>query len=107
LALNSAVAFMLSALVIYQLVTLRRSLKAGVFGSRLTARLVLVFALMAVVPGAFIYGLSVQFMTRSIESWFDVRVDKALESGLNLSRGLLDTMLRDLAAKTDRMALSL
>ncbi|HKA44886.1 MAG TPA: ATP-binding protein [Burkholderiales bacterium] len=107
LGLNGAVAFMLTTLVVYQLVTLRRSLKAGVFGSKLTARLVLLFALMAVVPGAVIYGLSVQFMTRSIESWFDVRVDKALEGGLNLSRGLLENMLRDLAAKADRMALAL
>ena len=41
------------------------------------------FALMAIVPGALIYGLSVQFLARSIESWFEVRVDKALESGLN------------------------
>jgi nitrogen fixation/metabolism regulation signal transduction histidine kinase len=46
-------------------------------------------------------------MTRSIESWFDVRVDKALEASLSLSRGMLDNMLRDLAAKADRMALSL
>ena len=46
-------------------------------------------------------------MTRSIESWFDVRVDKALEGGLNLSRGMLDNMLKDLAAKADRMALAL
>ena len=107
LALNGAVAVVLISLVVFQFFTLRRSLKAGVFGSRLTLRLVLLVALMAVLPGALIYGLSVQFMTRSIESWFDVRVDKALEGGLNLSRGLLDNMLLDLAARTDRMALAL
>ena len=68
LALNGTVALMLTALVVYQLVTLRRRLKAGVFGSRLTLRLVLLFALMAVLPGALIYGMSVQFLARSIES---------------------------------------
>jgi nitrogen fixation/metabolism regulation signal transduction histidine kinase len=51
-----------------------------VFGSKLTARLVLLFAPDGGAAGALIYGLSVQFMTRSIESWFDVRVDKALEA---------------------------
>jgi len=107
LALNGAVAFTLTALVIYQLVTLRRKLKAGVFGSKLTLRLVLLFALMAVLPGALIYGMSVQFLARSIESWFEVRVDKALEGGINLGRGMLDTMLKDLAAKADAMALAL
>src|SRR5262245_522985 len=63
LSLNGAVAFMLTLLVVYQLFNLRRSLRAGVFGSKLAVRLVVLFALMAVVPGALIYGLSVQFMT--------------------------------------------
>jgi PAS domain S-box-containing protein len=107
LVLNSAVAFMLTALVLYQLFTLRRKLKAGVFGSKLTLRLVLLFALMAVLPGALIYGMSVQFLARSIESWFEVRVDKALEGGINLGRGMLDNMLKDLTTKADAMALAL
>lgn len=107
LVLNGAVALMLTALVLVQLVTLRRKLRAGVFGAKLTLRLVLLFALMALVPGALIYGMSVQFLARSIESWFEVRVDKALESGLNLGRGVLDGMLRDLAARADAMALAL
>ncbi len=107
LVLNGAVAFMLTALVLYQLFTLRRKLRAGVFGSKLTLRLVLLFALMAVLPGALIYGMSVQFLARSIESWFEVRVDKALESGLNIGRGMLDSMLKDLAGKADTMALTL
>jgi two-component system, NtrC family, nitrogen regulation sensor histidine kinase NtrY len=107
LLLNGAVALMLSGLVAYQLVTLRRKLKDGVFGSKLTLRLVLLFALMAILPGALIYGLSVQFLARSIESWFEVRVDKALESGLNLSRSAMENMLSELAVRADNMALAL
>jgi len=107
LVLNGTVALMLTALVIYQFVTLRRKLKAGVFGAKLTLRLVLLFALMAVVPGALIYGMSVQFLARSIESWFEVPVDRALEGGINLGRGALDGMLNDLVAKADAMALAL
>ena len=49
------------------------------FGSRLAVRLVLLFALVAVLPGALVYAVSVQFLGKSIESWFDVRVDRALE----------------------------
>jgi len=107
LALNGVVAAMLTALVVYQVVTLRRKLKAGVFGAKLTLRLVLLFALMAMLPGALIYGMSVQFLARSIESWFQVRVDKALEGGINLGRSVLDDMLKDLNAKADTMALAL
>ena len=107
LTMNGVVASMLTALVVYQVVTLRRKLKAGVFGAKLTLRLVLLFALMAVLPGALIYGMSVQFLARSIESWFEVRVDKALEGGINLGRGVLDGMLKDLSTKADTVAIAL
>ena len=107
LVLNGSVALLLTALVVYQLVTLRRKLKAGVFGAKLTLRLVLLFALMAVLPGALIYGMSVQFLARSIESWFEVRVDRALEGGINLGRGALEGMLGEIVVKAETMALTL
>ena len=78
---------------------LRRRLKAGAFGAKLTWRLVLLFAMMAVVPGALLYGMSMQYLGKSIESWFDVKVDKALEGGLKLSQDVLDNMLKELKPK--------
>ena len=107
LVLNGSIATLLAILVIRQLVMLRRRLKAGVFGARLTLRLLLLLSLMAVVPGALLYGMSMQYMGRSIESWFDVKVDKALEGGLKLSQDVLDNMLKDLKAKAGTMALQL
>lgn len=107
LSLNGAVAIMLVALILYQLATLRSKLNAGVFGSKLTLRLVILFALMAVVPGALIYGMSVSFLARSVDSWFEVRVDKALEGGINIAQRALDGMLKELTAKADSMALTL
>ncbi|OGA21731.1 MAG: PAS domain-containing sensor histidine kinase, partial [Betaproteobacteria bacterium RIFCSPLOWO2_02_FULL_65_24] len=41
------------------------------------------------------------------ESWFDVRVDNALEGGLNLGRTALDLLLTELHDKARRMALEL
>jgi len=55
LVLNGAVVLMMTGLVVYQLLTLRRKLKSGVFGAKLTLRLVMLFALMAVLPGALIW----------------------------------------------------
>ena len=107
LALNGGLAVCLTALLGYQLYSLRQKLKAGVFGSKLTLRLVLLFTLVAVLPGVLVYGVSVQFVARSIESWFDVRVEKALEGGLNLGRTTLDNLLKDLRKKADTMAASL
>ena len=77
------------------------------FGSRLAVRLVLLFALVAVLPGALVYAVSVQFLGKSIESWFDVRVDRALEGGLNLGRNSLDYLLKETGNKATQMALSL
>ena len=94
----------LMVLVGYQLLALRRRLKAKLFGSKLTLRLVLLFSLVAVLPGVLVYAVSVQFLNKSIESWFDVRVDKALEGGLSLGRTTLENMLRDLTRKADSMA---
>jgi nitrogen fixation/metabolism regulation signal transduction histidine kinase len=94
-------------LVGYQLLRLRKQHKAGVFGSRLAARLVLLFALIAVLPGALLYGVSVQFLGKSIESWFDVRVDRALEGGLNLARSSLDYLLKETTNKATQLALTL
>jgi nitrogen fixation/metabolism regulation signal transduction histidine kinase len=107
LVLNGTMVALLMGLVGYQLWRLRRNLKAGVFGSRLAIRLVLLFALVAVLPGALLYGVSVQFLGKSIESWFDVRVDKALEGGLNLGRGALDYLLKETTNKASQLALTL
>jgi len=107
LALNGAIALVLAALVVYQLFMLRRKLRARVFGSKLTLRLVVLFALVGILPGVLIYAVSVQFLAKSIESWFEVRIDKALEGGLNLGRNTLDAMLKDLTGKADAMAIAL
>jgi len=107
LGLGVGLVLVLMLVVGYQLLVLRRRLKARVFGSKLTLRLVLLFALVAVLPGALVYGVSVQFLSRSIDSWFDVRVDKALEGGLSLGRVTLDNMLKELRAKAESMTLEL
>jgi nitrogen fixation/metabolism regulation signal transduction histidine kinase len=107
LVLNVTMVVILMGLVGYQLLRLRRNLKAGVFGSRLAVRLVLLFALVAVLPGALLYGVSVQFLGKSIESWFDVRVDRALEGGLNLGRSALDYLLKETTNKATQLALTL
>jgi len=107
LVLNGAMVALLMGLVAYQLLRLRRNFKTGVFGSRLAARLVLFFALVAVVPGALLYGVSWQFLGKSIESWFDVRVDRALEGGLNLARSTLDYPLKEVTNKATQLALTL
>jgi nitrogen fixation/metabolism regulation signal transduction histidine kinase len=107
LIINGAIAAVLAVLVIASIVRLVRRWRQGRFGARLTARFAVAFALIGLAPGVLIYVVSVQFLSRSIESWFDVRVDRALESGLTLARAALDAQLADLTGKAQIMALEL
>jgi nitrogen fixation/metabolism regulation signal transduction histidine kinase len=106
-ALNAALAALLAGLVSYQLLALVRRYRARVFGTRLTLRLLLRFAALALLPGLIVYAVSVQFLTRSIESWFDVKVDAALEGGMNLGQQAIDQMLVELQGKARAMAVDL
>ncbi|OZI33434.1 histidine kinase [Bordetella genomosp. 5] len=107
LVLNGIFALALFVWVVALSVRLVRQIRRRQFGARLTARFALAFAVIGVLPGTMIYTLSVQFMSRSIESWFNVRVDSALESGLNLGRAALDSQLADLDARARAMAVEL
>jgi nitrogen fixation/metabolism regulation signal transduction histidine kinase len=101
--LNGALALALFIWVVALTASLLGQLRRGQFGARLTARFALAFALIGVLPGALIYTLSVQFMSRSIESWFNVRVDTALESGLALGRAAIDAQLAELDSRARAM----
>ncbi|HET6265443.1 MAG TPA: HAMP domain-containing protein, partial [Usitatibacter sp.] len=104
LGVSGGLALGLMALIGYQLLTLRKKLRERVFGSKLTLRLMVVFALMALIPGGLVYAISFQFLQRSIESWFDVRVDESLKGGINLAQGAMQNSLKELAEKADAMA---
>jgi len=104
LALGAGVSGALFLLIVYQLWMLYRKVRDRVFGSKLTVKLVVLFVLMAVLPGTLVYGVSVKFLSNSIESWFDVNVDKALSSGLDLGRTTFDSLLNDLAQKGANMS---
>ncbi|GAA6121353.1 ATP-binding protein [Acidovorax sp. FG27] len=100
LGVNGLVALLLLAIVVWVSVRLAIRLRRGRFGSRLLIKLAGIFAVVGLVPGLVIYTVSYQFVSRSIESWFDVKVEGALSAGVNLARVTLDTLASDLANKT-------
>ncbi|MCL4747481.1 MAG: HAMP domain-containing protein [Burkholderiaceae bacterium] len=100
----AAMLFVLAAELVRRLVSRYRR---GLFGTRLMARMAGAFVLMTVVPVALVFLVAVQFVGRSIESWFDVPLERALDSGLNLARASLDSQLADLLKKGRQMALEL
>lgn len=107
LGLNATIAFLLLILVVVALGRLYSRYKAKRFGSRLMARLVLLFACIGILPGLVIFMVSVQFVSHSIESWFDVKIEAALSSGLNLGRAALDEAQADLVASAQTVSATL
>jgi nitrogen fixation/metabolism regulation signal transduction histidine kinase len=81
--------------------------RAGLFGTRLMARMAGAFVLMTLVPAMLIYLVAVQFLGRSVESWYDVPMERALESGLTLGRASIDAQLAELQGRARGLAAEL
>jgi nitrogen fixation/metabolism regulation signal transduction histidine kinase len=104
---NLAAATVLGLTIVMAIGRLALRLRSRKFGSRLLLKLAGIFGLVGFLPGLLIYTVSYQFVSRSIETWFDVRVEGALEAGLNLGRSTLDTLSQDVSAKARTAALRL
>jgi len=96
--LNTVFAGLLLLVIAWFAWRLLSRLRQGKFGSRLLVKLAAIFALVGILPGLLIYGVSYQFVTRSIEVWFDTKVEVALDAGLNLSRSTLESLANELSA---------
>ena len=107
LGLNIFFIFSLIVLIGFQIFRLLQGVRREITGSRLTLRLVLSFALMGVVPVLIVYLVSVNFLTKSIESWFDVKVESALEGGLTLGQKTIDILMSDIELKAKSIAYSI
>ena len=107
LNINFLFALILGILIIYQVYKLIKDIKKEITGSKLTLRLVISYSIMMLIPVMIIYLVSVNFLTKSIESWFNVKVEAALEGGLNIGQKTLDIMMKDVELKTKSIAYSI
>jgi len=94
----------LSILIILNLKRLIHQLKNRVIGSRMTVRIVILFSLLSVTPVLVVYYFSLDFLHRGIDSWFDLRIEQALDDSLELSRLALDVRMRELLNTTEKIA---
>ena len=99
-AANVVAAGLLLLVLLWGGLRLALRLKRGRFGSRLLLKLAGIFMLVGLLPGLLIYVVSYQFVSRSIESWFDVKVEGALSAGVSLASSTLDTVANDMANNT-------
>ena len=95
---------LLAGILARGLYRLYRDFKRKAPGSRLTLKLVSLFVLLIVGSTSIVYGFSVHFLQRGINSWFDVKVEQALEDSLELSRSAFGIRMRTLLRQTRMMA---
>lgn len=81
-----------------------RQYRQQIAGSRLTARLVIMFVILSVTPVSVVYYFSLDFLQRGIDSWFDVRVENALNDALELSKTSLGVRMNDLLEESEEIA---
>ncbi|MBS0611991.1 MAG: HAMP domain-containing protein [Proteobacteria bacterium] len=93
--------FVLLAGKLFRLV---REYRRHVPGSRLTARTVGVFSVLAVGPILVVYYFALQFLNRGIDSWFELEVSQGLSDTRELSRAALDLRVREFLQRTQGVA---
>ncbi len=89
------------ALIGWNLVRLLREYRRDAAGSRLMARMIILFVLIALPPVGIVYFYSLQFLVKGIDSWFDVQVDEAMQDALDLNRASLAMNKRILLRVTE------
>lgn len=104
LIFNTLGLVILVGLILANLRNLIRQLKKKVPGARMTFRTVIMFAVLSVTPVLIVYYFSLDFLHRGIDSWFDVKVEKALDDSLELSRLSLEEREQDILKKTKQIA---
>ena len=101
----AAIALTLLALAIGQrLWRLRGDLARAAPGARLTRRLLLVLVLLAVPPIVVVYDFALRFLDATIDNWFNVRLEQALDDALELGRIVIDEHLHRAEASSAALA---
>lgn len=104
LGINLLATILLIVLIGKSLWHLIQQYRQGKTGSRLTARLVVMFVILSVTPVSVVYYFSLDFLQRGIDSWFDVRIESALNDALELSKTSLGVRMRELLRQTQQMS---
>jgi nitrogen fixation/metabolism regulation signal transduction histidine kinase len=104
LMVNVAGLVVLLVLLGVKLAQLVRDWRGHVIGSRLKARMVWIFGVLATLPILLVYFFAVQFLNRGIDSWFNVEIRRSLDDALVLSRSALEVRMREHLADTQRVA---
>ena len=107
LVINLAGMAVLIGLITYNSIRLIRQYLRHSAGSRLTLRMVAIFIALSLIPVGVVYYYSFSFLQGGIDSWFDVRIDQAMEDARELAQASLDLNQRLWLKYTEQQLLSI
>jgi nitrogen fixation/metabolism regulation signal transduction histidine kinase len=84
--------------------SLYRQYARNEIGSRLTTKIVVIFFFLTIVPFSLIYFFSIQFLNKGVDSWFDVRVEQAVQDALVLGQESLQSELEQMRSDVENYA---
>jgi nitrogen fixation/metabolism regulation signal transduction histidine kinase len=90
LVVNIAGIAVLLVFLLASLIRLVRQYRKRVLGSRLMVRFVVLFFILTIIPISVVFYFSAQFLTRGVDSWFDDKIEQALDDALLLGQGFLE-----------------
>ena len=105
--LGSAGIAILIFFLIINCYSLYRQYSRNELGSKLTSKLVLIFLFLTLVPFSLVYFFSIQFLNKGIDSWFDVRVEQAVQDALLLGQTSLDGIKEEISNDVENYAQNL
>jgi len=88
--INLLLLILLIFLVFRNLVKLVYDRRRKVMGSKLRTKLAVAFIALTLLPTTILFFFSINFITTSIEFWFNVPVEQALENSLRVGRSVYD-----------------
>jgi len=101
----SAISLGVLILIIAQrLLRLSRELQRRIPGARLTRRMLLMLIGLAVPPVLVVYGFSLFFLNATIDTWFNVRLEKGLNDALEIGSAYLGERLRAAEGNSTQLA---
>lgn len=62
--------------------------KQNIFGHRLRTKLVLTFIALSLLPTIVLFGLATQFISTSMEYWYNIQVEQSLKKSLEVAQSL-------------------
>ncbi len=90
LVLTGLALLLLLLTILHRGLSLVRKIRNEEPGARLSARWVRNFLMLSLPPALIVYFFSAYFLTRTVDSWFDVEVEAALADSLELGQEFLD-----------------